>query len=50
MTFAWDEHLKAPECPLYLALLTSWGIAFVGCCPALPAKRNGYASATRSVT
>jgi uncharacterized protein (DUF486 family) len=29
MTTAWYGHLKFKEAPLFLAVLASWGIAFV---------------------
>lgn len=44
MTFAWYGHLKAPQWPLWLAVLVSWGIAFLEYCLAVPANRIGYAS------
>ena len=48
MTFAWYGHLKAPAWPLWLAVLVSWGIAFLEYCLAVPANRIGYASGTYS--
>ena len=30
MTFAWYGHLRFKAAPLYLAVLASWAIAFVG--------------------
>ena len=44
MTFAWYGHLKHKGSLLYLAILTSWGIAFFEYCLAVPANRLGYAS------
>lgn len=44
MTFAWYGHLKYPTWPLWLAVVVSWGIAFVEYCLAVPANRIGYAS------
>ncbi|MFC3126090.1 DMT family protein [Pseudoroseomonas globiformis] len=42
MTWAWYGHLKHPAWPLWLAVLTSWGIAFFEYCLAVPANRIGY--------
>ncbi len=43
MTFAWYRHLKAQhDAPLWIAILTSWGIAFFEYCLAVPANRMGY--------
>jgi len=42
MTFAWYRHLRAPAAPLWLAILTSWGIALFEYCLAVPANRLGY--------
>ena len=41
MTFAWYGHLKYKSSPLFLAILVSWGIAFVEYCFAVPANRFG---------
>ena len=46
MTFAWYGHLKAPSWPMWLAILVSWGIAFVEYCLAVPANRLGYGTFT----
>lgn len=43
MTFAWYGHLKYKSSPLMLAILVSWGIAFVEYCLAVPANRFGSA-------
>ncbi|MBN8920895.1 MAG: DMT family protein [Rhizobiales bacterium] len=43
MTFAWYGHLKYKSSPLMLAILASWGIAFVEYCFAVPANRFGSA-------
>ena len=43
MTFAWYGHLKFKSSPLMLAILASWGIAFVEYCMAVPANRIGSA-------
>jgi uncharacterized protein (DUF486 family) len=43
MTFAWYGHLKYKSSPLFLAILVSWGIAFVEYCFAVPANRFGSA-------
>ncbi len=42
MTIAWYGHLKREVAPLMLAILVSWGIAFVEYCLAVPANRIGY--------
>jgi len=46
MTFAWYGHLKHRAWPLWLAIVTSWGIAFVEYCFAVPANRFGYGEFT----
>jgi uncharacterized protein (DUF486 family) len=46
MTFAWYGHLKAPSWPMWLAILVSWGIAFLEYCLAVPANRIGYGTFT----
>jgi uncharacterized protein len=46
MTFAWYGHLKRPAWPLWLAILVSWGIAFLEYCLAVPANRIGYVTGT----
>ena len=43
MTFAWYGHLKFRSAPLLIAILVSWGIAFVEYCLAVPANRIGRA-------
>ncbi len=43
MTFAWYGHLKYKSSPLFLAILVSWGIAFIEYCFAVPANRFGSA-------
>jgi uncharacterized protein (DUF486 family) len=43
MTIAWYGHLKYKSSPLILAILASWGIAFVEYCFAVPANRFGSA-------
>ena len=42
MTFAWYGHLKYKAVPLFVAILASWGIAFVEYCLAVPANRIGH--------
>ncbi|MBX6743598.1 MAG: DMT family protein [Acetobacteraceae bacterium] len=42
MTFAWYGHLKRPAWPLWMAIVVSWGIAFLEYCLAVPANRIGY--------
>jgi uncharacterized protein (DUF486 family) len=44
MTFAWYGHLKYRSSPLLLAILASWGIAFIEYCLAVPANRIGAAT------
>jgi len=46
MTYAWYGHLKHRVWPLWLAILTSWLIAFVEYCFAVPANRYGADSFT----
>jgi uncharacterized protein len=41
MNLAWYGHLKAPERALWIAVLGSWGIAFLEYCLAVPANRIG---------
>lgn len=41
MTFAWYGHLKYKSSPLLIAILASWGIAFLEYCLAVPANRIG---------
>jgi uncharacterized protein (DUF486 family) len=43
MTLAWYGHLKFKSTPLMLAILASWGIAFIEYCLAVPANRIGSA-------
>ena len=43
MTFAWYGHLKFTDRPLWLVILTSWGIAFFEYWLAVPANRFGHA-------
>jgi uncharacterized protein (DUF486 family) len=43
MTYAWYGHLKYQgDKPLWIAILTSWGIAFFEYCLMVPANRLGY--------
>jgi hypothetical protein len=44
MTFAWCGHLNDKSWPLWIAVLASWGIAFVEYCFAVPANRLGNAA------
>jgi len=46
MTYAWYGHLKHPSWPMWLAVLTSWGIALFEYCLAVPANRIGYGAYT----
>jgi uncharacterized protein len=41
MTFAWYGHLKYTKVPIVLAVLASWGIAFLEYCFQVPANRIG---------
>jgi uncharacterized protein len=43
MTIAWYGHLKFKASPLWIAVLASWGIAFVEYWFAVPANRIGSA-------
>lgn len=43
MTFAWYGHLKYKSSPIVIAILASWGIAFIEYCLAVPANRIGSA-------
>ena len=42
MTLAWYGHLKYKDTPLWMAILASWGIAFVEYCFQVPANRIGH--------
>lgn len=42
MTFAWYGHLNYTSKPLWIAVMTSWGIAFAEYWLAVPANRIGY--------
>jgi len=42
MTAAWYGHLRFRGAPLWMAILASWGIAFVEYCLQVPANRWGY--------
>jgi len=43
MTFAWYGHLKSQrDAPLFVAILTSWGIAFFEYLLMVPANRIGF--------
>jgi uncharacterized protein (DUF486 family) len=42
MTFVWYGHLKYRQLPLWIVILTSWGIAFFEYCLMVPANRYGY--------
>jgi uncharacterized protein (DUF486 family) len=41
MNLAWYGHLKLPREAMWVAVLTSWGIAFFEYCLAVPANRIG---------
>jgi hypothetical protein len=42
MTAAWYGHLKYKSSPLWIAILVSWGIAFIEYCFQVPANRYGH--------
>ena len=42
MTFAWYGHLRFKAMSLPLAIVISWGIAFLEYCLMIPANRIGY--------
>jgi uncharacterized protein (DUF486 family) len=43
MTYAWYGHLKTLGTkPLWIAILASWGVAFLEYCFQVPANRIGY--------
>jgi uncharacterized protein (DUF486 family) len=42
MTIAWYGHLKNMKTPLAIAIVTSWGIAFLEYVFQVPANRIGY--------
>lgn len=42
MTFAWYGHLKFPHAAMWVVILTSWAIALIEYCFAVPANRIGY--------
>ena len=47
MTFAWSAHLKNLGArPLYVAILASWGVAFLEYCFQVPANRLGIITLT----
>jgi uncharacterized protein (DUF486 family) len=46
MTYAWYGHLKHRDWPLWVAILSSWGIALLEYCFAVPANRMGYGQFT----
>jgi len=46
MTYAWYGHLKHRDWPLWLAILTSWLVAFFEYCFQVPANRIGYGEST----
>jgi uncharacterized protein (DUF486 family) len=41
MTFAWYGHLKHKDAPLWVVILSSWGIAFFEYVLMVPANRMG---------
>jgi uncharacterized protein (DUF486 family) len=46
MTYAWYGHLKDFKAkPLWIAVLASWGVAFLEYCLQVPANRLGFQQA-----
>jgi uncharacterized protein len=43
MTFAWYGHLKHKSTAIFIAIVSSWAIAFFEYCLAVPANRIGSA-------
>ncbi|MBI1755613.1 MAG: DMT family protein [Fimbriimonas ginsengisoli] len=41
MNTAWYGHLKFKSTPIFLAILASWGVAFLEYCLQVPANRLG---------
>ena len=46
MTVAWYGHLKFPSAAMWVAVMSSWGIALVEYWLAVPANRIGYGTYT----
>ncbi|MFL5784682.1 MAG: DMT family protein [Bacteriovoracaceae bacterium] len=47
MTYAWYGHLKTlGNKPLWIAILASWGVAFLEYCFQVPANRIGFQNFT----
>jgi uncharacterized protein (DUF486 family) len=46
MTYAWYGNLKHRDWPMWLAIISSWLIAFIEYCFAVPANRIGYGEFT----
>ncbi len=46
MTYAWYGHLKHRDWPMWLAIVSSWLIALLEYCFAVPANRLGYGQFT----
>ena len=46
MTLAWYGHLKYSRSPLILAIVASWGIAFLEYCFQVPANRISFGALT----
>lgn len=42
MTYAWYGHLKYTTLPLWIVILSSWGVAFFEYCLQVPANRIGF--------
>jgi uncharacterized protein (DUF486 family) len=42
MTFAWYGQLRYPNTPLWMLILTGWGIALFEYCLAVPANHYGH--------
>ena len=46
MTFAWYGHLKYKNAPLFIVIIISWLIAFLGYCFQVPVNRIGHGTFT----
>lgn len=46
MTYAWYGHLRHKQTSMWVAILTSWGIAFFEYCFQVPANRLGHGQFT----
>ncbi|PJC48555.1 MAG: hypothetical protein CO035_02835 [Candidatus Omnitrophica bacterium CG_4_9_14_0_2_um_filter_42_8] len=46
MTFAWYGHLKYKNAPLFIVIIISWLIVFLGYCFQVPVNRIGHGTFT----